>query len=96
MYAAMMSGVSLSLLQTAYNYAKDHAVAAGDDVTADVGSNAGFWAAVAPSLGHWVAVTAALAASIAFPMVGSLFILSLLGAAVPVIRRWSKSAALAA
>jgi hypothetical protein len=100
LYAAVVFGVSLSLLQTAYNYAKDQArVGESDDASAETGGTTGesfgesFWAAVAPSLGHWVTVTLLMALSIAFPMAGSLFVLSLLCAVVPVAWRWSKTAA---
>jgi hypothetical protein len=95
LYALVVFGVTLSLLQAAYNKAKDHVLATGDaDVRDAQGlTSDGFWRSVAPSLGHWLTVTLLMAASIALPMVGSLFVLGLLCAVVPIAWRWWRSTA---
>lgn len=93
LYAAVIFGVALSLLQSAYNNARDHALSADEVENTQVSVPNGFWGSVAPSLGHWIIVTLLMATSIVFPMTGSLFVFSLLCAIVPVACRWSKSTA---
>jgi len=97
-YAAVIFGLTILLLQAAYVNARAYSLrqAASSDVDREAierSAAGGFWRSVAPTLGQWVIVVVLMAASLAFPMTGSLLVAGVLCIAVPAALRWRRSVA---
>ena len=90
-FAAVMFGLALLLLQSAYANARANSRRQPTDLQlAGDEADGGFWQSVAPSIAQWVAVVVLMTASLAFPQTGSLLIAGVLCMVSPAVLRRSK------
>jgi hypothetical protein len=90
-YAALLFGITLSLLLAALSNAKDNSPSNPRTDTAEDSqafSYDSFWRYIAPTLTHWLLITVLMVATMARPMIGSLFIVTVLCIVIPIARDW--------